>query len=88
MWDTPDALDGRIIQIEQGKTGAAALLIETAEKSHWVTHIPPDRLPVHAAIGTYVRIIHAHLMNDPQAPNRVWRAGRLAAIRICLPHGC
>ena len=86
-WDAPDALEGRIAQIEHAKTGAVALLIETNSGSHWITHVPRDRLPARAEAGSYVRIIHAYRSNtnDPQATTQEWRAGRLLGIRICPP---
>ncbi len=85
-WDAPDALEGRIAQVEHAKTGAVALLIETNAGTQWITHIPRDRLPVHAEVGSYIRIIHVHRKStsDPEAFGWEWRAGRLVDIRILL----
>jgi hypothetical protein len=84
-WDAPDAIEGRIIQIEHAKTGVVALLIGTQLGSHWITHIPRDRLPAQAKPGSFVRIIYAYRSNanNPQAATQVWRTGRLVDIRIC-----
>ena len=84
-WDAPDALEGRIAQVEHAKTGAIALSIETDAGTQWVTHIPHDRLPAHAEVGSYLRIIHVYRKNtnDPEASGWEWRAGRLVDIRIC-----
>jgi hypothetical protein len=84
-WEAPDALEGRIDQIEHARSGAVGLLIEAVSGSQWVTHIPHDRIPTEAEVGSYVRIIHVHRTqaNDPQAALQAWRAGPLVAIRIC-----
>jgi hypothetical protein len=84
-WAVPDALEGQIIQIEHAKSGAVGLLIEAASGSEWVTHIPHDRIPTEAEVGSYVRIIHLHRTqtHDPHAAMQAWRAAPLVAIRIC-----
>lgn len=86
-WDVPDALEGRITQIEHARSGAVGLLVEAGSGSQWITHIPRDRIPAKAEVGSYVRIIHAYRIqtHDLQAPVHAWRAGPFVAIRIC-PH--
>lgn len=88
-WDAPDALEGRIGQVERARNGAVALLIETNAGTQWITHIPHDRLPAHAEVGSYVRIIHVHRKhsNDPEVSGLEWRAGRLVDIRNRPIHG-
>ena len=84
-WEMPDALEGRITQIEHARSGTVALLVEAASGSQWITHIPCDRIPTEAEVGSYVRIIHANRTQtpDPQAAVQAWRAGLLVGIRIC-----
>jgi len=68
-WEVPDALEGLITQIEHARSGAVGLLVEAVSGSHWVTHIPRDRIPIEAGVGSCVRIIHVNRIqtHDPQA---------------------
>jgi PD-(D/E)XK nuclease superfamily len=85
-WEAPDALEGRITQIEHARSGAVGLLVMTASESQWITSISRDRIPIEAEVGSYVRIIHIHRTqtHDPQAALQAWRAGPFTSIRICL----
>lgn len=85
-WDRPDAVEGRIVRVEEAETGAIALLIDTPDGAAWVIQIPAERVPTGAAPGNYVRLVRLTRMDTQEIQGRppVWRAGALTGVATVL----
>lgn len=73
-WDSRDAVEGEISDIEHSTSGAAALLID----DQWVTGLPASLLPPQVEVGRRTRVIRVRRRGD----SNEWQAGRATKISV------
>lgn len=78
-WDSPDAIEGEIGNIEHSNSGLTALLIGT----QWLTGLSAGALPDGVAPGQFARAVRIRQRNQ-SSPDE-WTASRRSHVRI-IPH--
>jgi len=86
-WETPDALEGEIVQITRAETGTCGVLLATAAGPAWLFQVPANRIPDAAAPGRWLRAIRVgkRQERDKSQDASTWRAGALTALAVVGP---
>jgi hypothetical protein len=86
-WETPDAVEGDIVQITRAETGTRGVLLATSAGPAWLVRVPGEYIPDGAAPGRRLRAVRVSKRqeNDKAPASTTWRASELTALAVVEP---